>query len=89
MFRAGCLAVVVSQWKVDSASTAELMINFHRRLLSGATPAEALRGAALELAKNPAYRHPFYWAFFVLVGAGSPLAAGEMTNDEGGNQKVY
>ena len=29
---------------------------------------EALRQASLRLLKDPRYRHPFYWAGFVLVG---------------------
>ena len=31
--------------------------------------ARALRSAALELMKGSRYRHPYYWAGFVLVGA--------------------
>jgi CHAT domain-containing protein/tetratricopeptide (TPR) repeat protein len=73
-FVAGCPTTVVSQWKVSSASTTELMIEFHR-LLRGAghenrTRAEALRRAALKVRANRAYRHPFYWAAFVLIGDG-------------------
>jgi len=30
--------------------------------------AEALREAALKLLKDPQYRHPFYWAGFVMIG---------------------
>ncbi|MGH9935563.1 MAG: CHAT domain-containing protein, partial [Blastocatellia bacterium] len=37
---------------------------------SKVTKAEALRQAALKLMKNPETSHPFYWAGFVLVGAG-------------------
>ena len=74
LFRAGCPAVVVSQWKVDSASSTELMIDFHRRLLAGKPPEEALREAALKLKETPKYRHPFYWAPFILVGAAAPIA---------------
>ena len=74
LLRAGCPAVVVSQWKVDSASSTELMIAFHQHLLAGDDPADALRAAGLALAQNPKYRHPFYWAPFVLVGAGEPIA---------------
>ena len=74
LLRAGCPAVVVSQWKVDNVSTTELMIAFHRHLLAGDDPADALRAAGLALAQNPKYRHPFYWAPFVLVGAGEPIA---------------
>ena len=78
MFIAGVPSIVVSQWKVESAGTRELMVNFHRGLIStpGAgkpkpTKSEALRQAALKLLKNPETSHPFYWAGFVLVGDGN------------------
>jgi CHAT domain-containing protein len=74
MFVAGAPATVVSQWKVESASTRELMLGFHQRLMASSkakmTKAEALRQAALKLMKNPGASHPFYWAGFVLVGDG-------------------
>jgi CHAT domain-containing protein len=76
-FVAGCPTTVVSQWKVDSASTADLMIEFHKNLVQrtqGPQPtwrkAEALREAMLVVMKNPKYRDPYYWAGFVVVGAG-------------------
>lgn len=75
MFVAGCPAVVASQWKVDSARTADLMIEFHRNLLksgtrsnSGVAKAESLRQAALKLLRSP-YNHPTYWAGFIFVGS--------------------
>jgi CHAT domain-containing protein/Tfp pilus assembly protein PilF len=75
MFVAGVPATLVSQWKVESAVTRDLMLNFHRRLKAPsaaaratATRAEALRQAAMKLMKDPLTRHPFYWAGFVLVG---------------------
>lgn len=74
MFIAGVPSIVVSQWKVESAGTRDLMVNFHRSLIgtSGTKPSktDALRQAALSLMKNPETRHPFYWAGFVLVGDG-------------------
>jgi CHAT domain-containing protein/Tfp pilus assembly protein PilF len=77
LFVAGVPTTVASQWKVDSASTTSLMIEFHRRLtMRRANPrvreakAEALRQAALELLRSERYRHPFYWAGFVMVGDG-------------------
>lgn len=77
MFIAGIPSTVVSQWKVESAGTRDLMVNFHRSLLSpkqaqrtGPTKTEALRQAALKLMRNPETSHPFYWAGFVLVGDG-------------------
>lgn len=72
MFIAGVPSIVVSQWKVESAGTRDLMVNFHRTLLSpkSITKTEALRQAALKLLKNPETSHPFYWGGFVLVGDG-------------------
>src|SRR6185369_12472368 len=61
MFIAGVPATVVSQWKVESASTRDLMVNFHRSLISfQPTKADALRQAALKLMRNPETSHPFY-----------------------------
>ncbi len=72
LFVAGSPTTVVSQWKVESASTTELMLEFHRSLKGGAkettSKAQALRQAALKLLRGTEYRHPFYWAGFVLVG---------------------
>jgi CHAT domain-containing protein len=72
MFIAGVPSTVVSQWKVESASTRDLMVSFHRSLISPAAPrkTDALRQAALKLMRNPATSHPFYWAGFVMVGDG-------------------
>jgi CHAT domain-containing protein/uncharacterized protein HemY len=76
-FVAGSNATLVSQWKVDEASTAELMLEFHRQLQSpaqnGSKPlskAEALRNATLKMLQSNQYRHPFYWAAFVMIGNG-------------------
>jgi len=73
---AGCPTTVVSQWNVESRSTANLMVAFHRGLgrPSGGergrlSKAEALRQAELQLLRNPTYAHPFYWAAFSVVGA--------------------
>ena len=77
LFVAGVPTTVASQWKVDSASTTDLMIDFHRRLTtrpanakSKAAKAEALRQASLKLLRSERYRHPFYWAGFVMIGDG-------------------
>ena len=76
MFIAGVPSIVVSQWKVESASTRDLMVNFHRAIISSGpkqtktAKADALRQAALKLMRNPETSHPFYWAGFVLVGDG-------------------
>jgi CHAT domain-containing protein len=74
---AGVPTVVVSQWKVDSASTTQLMVAFHRVIAPEALKpgpirgkAEALRRAEMELIHTPGYQHPFYWAGFEMLGDG-------------------
>jgi CHAT domain-containing protein len=72
LFAAGASTAALSLWQVDSASTTELMTAFHRgRQLSAKTPAptaQAMRAAQREILANPEYRHPFYWAGFIVVG---------------------
>jgi CHAT domain-containing protein/Tfp pilus assembly protein PilF/ketosteroid isomerase-like protein len=77
LFVAGCPTTVVSQWKVESVSTTELMTEFHRHLkaildnpAAKQSKAEALRQAALKLLRRKKYSHPFYWAAFVVIGDG-------------------
>jgi CHAT domain-containing protein len=69
---AGAPTVGVSLWSVADKSTAELMTDFYKRLLtSGATPARpsaAMREAQLAMIAGKKYSAPFYWAPFVLVG---------------------
>jgi CHAT domain-containing protein/Tfp pilus assembly protein PilF len=74
LFVAGSPAAVVSQWKVDSARSSELMIEFHRNLRQRQrddslthTRSESLRRAALKLLRGP-HSHPVYWAAFILIG---------------------
>jgi CHAT domain-containing protein len=70
-FVAGTRSMVVSQWRVNSTSTSQLMKNFYEALArrrDRGNKSEALREASNRLLKDPRYRHPFYWAGFVLVG---------------------
>jgi CHAT domain-containing protein len=68
LFVAGSPSTVVSQWKVDAASTTPLMLEFHRSLRAGNSKARALQQAALKILHDRRYQHPFYWAPFVLIG---------------------
>ena len=73
-FVAGTSTTVVSQWKVESTSTAELMLAFHRARKAneqGASPfgtARALQRAELKLLHDPRFSDPVYWAGFIVVG---------------------
>lgn len=71
LFVAGSPSTVVSQWKVDAAGTTALMIEFHRSLHAGKSKAVALQQATLKTLQDRRYRHPFYWAPFVLIGDAS------------------
>ena len=68
LFVAGTPTAVVSQWKVDSASTTELMLDFHRNRLAANSKAQSLRKAMLKMLGSAQYKHPFYWAPFVVIG---------------------
>jgi CHAT domain-containing protein len=82
LFVAGAPTAIVSHWKVDSASTTDLMLEFHRLLKSDShrvggrySPAAAWRQATLKLLKSKRYDHPFYWAPFVVIGNGTGMQA--------------
>lgn len=70
-FVAGSSSTLVTQWKVESASSTELMVAFHTQWNAGrndVTKARALQRASLQLLRSDRYAHPFYWAGYVLVG---------------------
>ena len=74
-FVAGTRSMLVSQWKINSASTSELMMSFYKNLSlnndgTNSKKARGLRNASVLLIKDPRYRHPFYWAGFVMIGTG-------------------
>ena len=66
---AGAPRVVSSLWQVDDQATAALMTRFYGHMLrQSARPAAALRAAQLELAADPRWAAPYFWAGFVLHG---------------------
>ena len=76
---AGTPAVAVTLWSVDSLSAKDLDIGMFEHLKEGQapeegqTPVQALRSIKLRMIrgeKGEAYRHPYYWAPFVLFGDG-------------------
>src|SRR5437660_5969845 len=74
-FVAGTRSMVVSQWKISSGSTSELMMNFYKNFNSNKSEtsdqkARALRNASVMMIEDPRYRHPFFWAGFVMIGSG-------------------
>jgi CHAT domain-containing protein len=66
----GAGSVVGSLWPVESSSTSELMIRFHKAFASERlSVADALRKAQLSLIESsPNRSHPYYWSGFVVTG---------------------
>jgi CHAT domain-containing protein len=67
---AGARATLVSLWSVNDAATADLMPRFYAGLKQGLPPDSALRQAKLNMLRgsNPLWRHPYFWAAFVMTG---------------------
>ena len=70
--RAGARSTLGTLWSADDKATANLMGKFYTNLSEDVniSKARALRKAQLDLLaeSDSQYRHPFYWAPFVLVG---------------------
>ncbi len=78
---AGAASLLPTLWKVDDASSAELMEMFYAALLNGYTKAAALghaqRTFIARMRTSPfSYRvHPYFWAAFHLIGDAGRLCA--------------
>jgi CHAT domain-containing protein len=76
---AGAASLLPTLWKVDDASSAELMEMFYQALLGEYSKAAALAGAqraflAAVRASSQLYRvHPYFWAAFHLIGDPGPV----------------
>ncbi|NES06295.1 MAG: CHAT domain-containing protein [Okeania sp. SIO2F4] len=75
--RAGVRSVLGSLWRVNDASTAELMKQFYQQLLqsdsSQLRKAEALRQVQMKFIKGEIepdkdYNKPYHWSSFIIVG---------------------
>ncbi|HBB34820.1 MAG TPA: hypothetical protein DC064_24325 [Cyanobacteria bacterium UBA9273] len=67
--QAGARSTLASLWSLDDESGAQFIGQFYRILSSRRlSKAEALRQAQLSLLRDQNFRHPRYWAPYVLVG---------------------
>ena len=74
-FSAGARSVMMSLWKANDLTTANLMQQFYHHLSSGLSKDAALREAKINFLRNcrDLHAHPFFWGGFVLVGDASPI----------------
>jgi len=68
--RAGVRSALATLWFVNDAATSQLTIAFYQYLQSHpkASKAQALQHAQLQLNQQRLFRHPNYWAPFLLIG---------------------
>ena len=67
--KAGVRSVVATLWYVDDEATSLAIREFYRQLTKPElSRAQALRRAQLSLIQQKRYRHPLYWAPFLLIG---------------------
>jgi CHAT domain-containing protein len=68
--QAGARSALATLWAVNDEVSAQLMIDFYRQLKdSQQSRAEALQQAQVKVLQQRAYRHPAYWAPYLLIGS--------------------
>lgn len=68
--KAGAKSVLASLWKVNDASTAQLVPDFFKNIKDAKlSKAKALQQAQLSLIRDQAFASPYHWASFVLIGS--------------------
>jgi CHAT domain-containing protein len=68
--RAGARSAVATLWSVNDQATADFVVAFYRQLNDPQrSRAEALQRAQIELLSTRHYRHPGYWAPYLLINS--------------------
>jgi len=72
---AGARSTLLSLWKVEDAATAEFMVRYYKRLKAGEGRSDAIAAVQKEFRDGaiPAWKHPYYWAAWQLVGDWKPI----------------
>ena len=67
----GVPQVVATRWQIDSSSAVPMMDAFYGGVANGLNVPRALTRARQSLARDPRYRHPYYWAAYYASGTGN------------------
>jgi len=70
---AGAETLVMSLWPVNDYVARDAMVGYYTRLRAGLGRGDALRQAKLAIRRQPARRHPYYWAGFIQSGEWADL----------------
>jgi CHAT domain-containing protein/Tfp pilus assembly protein PilF len=63
----GVKSVIMTLWEVEESSATKLTEKFFQHRKNGKSKLEALQAARVDL-RAEGYRHPYFWAGFILVG---------------------
>lgn len=86
---AGVPSVLASMWESEDAAASFIMEAFYQKLQAGVSKDEALTEAKRAYLNEPAhfaFRSPFFWSHFILVGDVSELGKLEKSGKLGGNE---
>lgn len=72
---AGAESQLLSLWQVSDEGTLKLMTEFYKRLLRGESRQAALASVQRSMARDPKFKHPYFWSSFVLSGDPGVLRA--------------
>ncbi|MBW2288637.1 MAG: CHAT domain-containing protein, partial [Deltaproteobacteria bacterium] len=68
--RAGARSALATLWSVNDRATAELVVDFYGNLVvPDVSRARALQQAQVKMLSTRHYRHPGYWAPFLLISS--------------------
>lgn len=77
--QAGAANVMGTLWRVDDRATARFMTTFYRSLRSGRSESASLAAAQRLAIREAKTADPFYWAPFVMSGAGGHVSSSSYT----------
>ncbi len=67
--KAGARSTLATLWPVNDEATAKVMSRFYQELNNTKqSKVEALRNSQLAMLRDPAYKHPLYWAPYIILG---------------------
>lgn len=66
--KAGARSALATLWFIDDATTSLLVTEFYRQLQQSQSKAKALQNAQKMILAQRAFRHPAFWAAFLLIG---------------------
>lgn len=76
---AGAETLVMSLWRVDDATTREVMPAYYAKLEAGGGRSEAMREVQLAMLQRDPGLHPHFWASFIVSGSPATLEGGTVT----------